>query len=161
MQEWAKIEGFDYYSISNDGIVRNDYRQSIVKPMLSTSGYLFVHLVKDKKKYTKYIHRLVGLAFLERQANDSQIDHIDGNKTNNVLSNLRWVTVSENCKAYGSKQRAEARKRGVTATHIDGTVIEFDSRRSAAEYFNCSPTKIKYGYLYAKGDKKGWIFKIS
>jgi hypothetical protein len=161
MREWKKIDGFEYYSISNDGIVRNDKRQSIVKPMLSTSGYLFVHLVKERKKYTKYIHRLVGLAFLERQTEDVQIDHIDGDKTNNALSNLRWVTVSENCKAYGSEQRAEARKRGVTATHTDGTILEFDSRKSAAEHFNCSPTKIKYGHLYAKGDKQGWTFKIS
>jgi hypothetical protein len=161
MVEWKKIEGFEDYSISSEGVVRNDKRGSIVKPMLSTSGYHYVHLVKSRKKYTKYIHRLVGLTFLEKGAEDTQIDHIDGNKTNNKVSNLRWVTVSENCMAYGREQRAESRKKKVVAIHTDGTIINFDSRKAAAEYFKCSTTKIKYGHLYAKSDKKGWIFKLS
>lgn len=161
MREWRKVDNFDYYSVSSDGLVRNDKRQKFVKPMLSTSGYLFVHLVKDRKKYTKYIHRLVGFAFLKKKKDTTQIDHIDGNKYNNNVSNLRWVTVSENYKAYGSKERAETRKRKVKAKYIDETIIVFDSRKEAAKYFFCSPSKIKYGYLYKKGNKKNWIFELS
>ena len=160
MNIWKKIDGFNArYSISTDGTVMNDERGTLVKPMLSTSGYCYVHLVVNRKKYTMYVHRLVGNAFIENPYEHSQIDHIDGCKTNNHITNLRWVSVSENYRAYGSEQRAEARKRSVLARHISGEEILFNSRKAAAEHFNCSPTKIKYGQLYVKSDKKGWIFE--
>lgn len=160
MQTWKKIDGFnDRYSVSTDGTVRNDERSTTVKPMLSTSGYHYVHLVVDRKKHTRYVHRLVGGAFIENPFEHSQIDHIDGCKTNNDIANLRWVSVSENCRAYGSEQRAENRKRSVLARHFSGEEILFSSRKEAAEHFNCSPTKIKYGRLYVKSEKKGWTFE--
>ena len=160
MKIWKKVDGFNNrYSVSSDGDVRNDERGTIVKPMLSTSGYHYVHLVVDRKKRTCYVHRLVGIAFLDNPHNYPQIDHIDGCKTNNRISNLRWVNVSQNRLAYGSKQRAENRRRSVLAKHIDGTEILFKSRTAAATHFNCSPTKIKYNHLYAKGEKKGWTFQ--
>ena len=50
MNEWKKIDGFNArYSISTDGTVRNDERGTTVKPMLSTSGYHYVHLVVNRK----------------------------------------------------------------------------------------------------------------
>lgn len=160
MKTWKKIDGFnDRYSISTDGTVRNDERGSTVKPMLFTSGYHYVHLVVDRKKHTRYVHRLVGGAFIENPFEHSQIDHIDGCKTNNDLSNLRWVSVSENYLAYGSEQRAESRKRSVLARNVNGEEVLFNSRKEAAEYFNCSPTKIHYGRLYVKSEKKGWTFE--
>lgn len=151
---------YSRYSINSEGVVLNNERNTIVKPMISTSGYHYVHLVKDRKKETKYIHRLVGEVFLDNLENYPQIDHIDGNKLNNSVDNLRWVTASQNSLAYGSKERAEARKKSVVATFIDGKEITFKSRKEAAEYFQCSPSKIKYGYLYKKGKKKDWIFSL-
>ncbi|WP_438837974.1 HNH endonuclease signature motif containing protein [Streptococcus pluranimalium] len=148
------------YSINENGQIINNERGNIVKPMVSTSSYHYVHLVKDKKKTTKYVHRLVGEVFLENPKNSPQIDHIDGDKLNNSATNLRWVSASQNSLAYGSKQRAEARKRKVVAVFLDGTEIIFESRKSAAEHFNCSPSKIKYDHLYQKGNKKGWIFSL-
>ena len=67
------------YSINENGDVFNNERKTFVKPMLSTSGYHYVHLVKDRKKETKYIHRLVGEVFLGNPKKLPQIDHIDGN----------------------------------------------------------------------------------
>lgn len=156
---WKIINGFnERYSVNAKGIVINNERGTFLKPMLSTSGYHYVHLVVNRKKYTMYIHRLVGSAFIKNPLENSQIDHIDGCKTNNDVSNLRWVTVSENYKAYGSEQRAEARKRSILAKNINGDEIIFDSLKSTAEYFNCSPSKVKYGHLYKKSSKKGWVF---
>ena len=148
------------YSINENGKVINNERKTLVKPMLSTSGYHYVHLVKDGKKETKYIHRLVGEVFLENPDNLPQIDHLDGNKLNNSVHNLRWVTASQNRLAYGSEKRAKARMRKVKATNTIGEEIIFSSRKDAAEYFNCLPSKIKYDHLYRKGDKKGWIFSL-
>ena len=148
------------YSINENGDVFNNERKSFVKPMLSTSGYHYVHLVKDRKKETKYIHRLVGEVFLGNPKKLPQIDHIDGNKLNNSVSNLRWVTASQNILAYGSEKRAISRMRRVKATNTSGEEIIFPSRKEAAKHFNCSPSKIKYAHLYKKGDKKGWIFSL-
>ncbi len=158
MNEWKKIKDFEFYSVNQEGLVRNDKTNRILKPMISTGGYVFFHLVKEKKKYTKYLHRIVGEAFVENPCNLPQIDHIDGNKRNNAVSNLRWVSVSENRTAYGNKQRAENRMREVIAMSESGEKIVFASRIAVADFFRCSKTKVKYGYRYTKGTKKGWIF---
>ena len=160
MKIWKKVNGFNNrYSVSSDGDVRNDERGTLVKPMLSTSGYHYVHLVANRKKHTCYVHRLVGNAFIDNPNNYPQVDHIDGCKTNNHISNLRWVSVSQNHLAYGSEQRSASRKRSVLATHLDGTKILFKSRQDAAKHFDCSPTKIKYNHLYTRSSKKGWTFE--
>ena len=87
------------------------------------------------------------------------VDHIDGNRSNNDVNNLRWVTPSENCLAFGYKSRIENKKRKVKATNIDGQTIIFESRQAAAEYFGCSDALIYYGRCYKKGNKKGWTFE--
>lgn len=156
MTEWRKIKGF-HYSVSNTGEVRNDKTGRILKKRHSTSGYLCVQLF-DKKTYFKYVHRLVGEAFVQNPKNHPQIDHIDGDKTNNDVSNLRWVSVSENRLAYGNEERALNRMRKVLAKKETGEEIVFSSRKSVGEYFRCSDSKVKYGWLYKKGEKKGWIF---
>lgn len=159
MVKWKKIEGFNNrYSVSTNGEVRNDERNSIVKPMLSTSGYHYVHLVIDRKKYTKYVHRLVGDAFLENPNGYPQIDHINGCKTNNHVSNLRWVSVRENYHAYGCETRGKNRRVPVAARHLSGQILTFASRQDAAAHFNCSDTQIAYNRLYVKSSKKGWTF---
>ena len=158
---FKKIPGYNSrYSINSKGEVFNNERNTFVKPMVSSSGYHYVHLVVNKKKETKYVHRLVGEIFLENPNKYPQIDHKDGNKLNNSVDNLRWVTASQNRLAYGSKERAEARKRKVIAINQENREIIFGSRKEAAEHFNCLPSKIKYNHLYKKGDKKGWIFYL-
>ena len=113
MIEWRKVKDFNY-SVSNKGEVRNDKTGRILKKTVSTSGYLFVQLF-DKKTYMKYIHRLVGEAFIPNPDFLPQIDHIDGDKKNNEVSNLRWVSVSENRLSYGNEERAKNRMRKVIA----------------------------------------------
>ena len=61
-------------------------------------GYACVGIHKEKKQYTKYVHRLTALAWIPNHKNKDEINHIDGNKTNNNIKNLEWVTKSENAK---------------------------------------------------------------
>ena len=86
------------------------------------------------------------------------VDHIDGNRSNNNVENLRWVTPSENTLSFGYHSRIKKRRK-VRATHLDGRTIIFESRQAAAEYFECSDSEIKYNSRYRKRKKKGWIFE--
>lgn len=156
MSEWVKIDGFDY-SVNDKGVVKNNKTNRILKTTESTSGYLFVQL-SDGKPHMKYIHRLVGEAFIPNPNNLPQIDHIDGDKHNNNASNLRWVSVSENRLSYGSEERARNRMREVIGINENGEKVVFESRKAVAERFKCHPAKIKYGHKYTRSAKKGWIF---
>lgn len=99
MEIWKDIEGFEgMYQISNKGRVKSLKRSSelIMANVNTTFGYLRVKLLKNKKEYPFTIHRLVGLAFLPIIEGKTEINHIDGNKKNNNLSNLEWCNRSEN-----------------------------------------------------------------
>jgi hypothetical protein len=97
MEEIFKtIEGFKNYSVSNLGNVANQKTGKILSPGINTQGYKYVVLSLNGKRYTKKVHRLVAKAFIENPCNKPIIDHIDNNRTNNNVSNLRFVTKSEN-----------------------------------------------------------------
>lgn len=155
--EWRKISSRPNYSVSERGDVRNDKTGRILKPYLGTAGYYQVML--GRKTSPLYVHRIVAGAFIPNESNLPQVDHIDGDKTNNCVENLRWVTVSENCWSFGYHERREHRKKKISATN-GGETILFNSRGEAAEYFQCHKSQIKYGYCYKKGRKKGWVLSL-
>lgn len=91
---WKDIDGFPNYEVSNHGQIRNKTTNHILSPIPDKDGYLRVHLNTDKT--VKRVHRLVAEAFILNPNNKSQVNHIDGDKTNNDETNLEWVTVGEN-----------------------------------------------------------------
>ena len=105
MEIWKNIEGFDgLYQVSNKGRVRSLNRkladgriwnERIMKTPLS-AGYPTVSLRLNNVYVRERIHRLVGKAFVEGYKPEYVINHIDGNKLNNSLSNLEWATEQEN-----------------------------------------------------------------
>ena len=102
--EWRTIKGYEgLYEVSNDGRIRrlrfingshNFEKIKECKQTLNTYGYMTVNLCKNGKAITKRVHKLVANAFIGES--DLQIDHIDGNKLNNNVSNLEYVTPKEN-----------------------------------------------------------------
>lgn len=106
---WKPIEGYEgYFEISNLGRVKsldryvicNGHPQHIVekikKSIVNSMGYPCVTLCKNKKSIQTPIHRLLMKAFVPNPENKPAIDHINTIKTDNRLSNLRWVTPKEN-----------------------------------------------------------------
>lgn len=101
MEEWRPFVDYPKYEVSNLGQVRRGER--ILKSGLNIHGYHYVNLCKNGIQTQKRINRLVALAFLPNIENKPFVDHIDRNKTNNVVTNLRWATISEN--GLNSKSR--------------------------------------------------------
>lgn len=95
--EWRKIEGFERYSVSDTGLVRNDRTGKILKESMATNGYSRIGIY-DETGNIKWngVHRYVAMAFIPNPENKPQVNHIDGNKQNNAVSNLEWVTSHEN-----------------------------------------------------------------
>lgn len=153
MEMWKAIPDLPGYSVSNKGRVKKDSTGQIMVQSIN-GGYCRITI-------TKHVHRLVADAFLEKPDSEAKcwVDHIDGNRSNNDISNLRWVTPSENALSYGYKSRIDSKKQPVRATHLDGRTILFESRQAAAEHFKCSDSEIVYNKRYVKRNKKGWIFE--
>lgn len=98
-EEWRTIDEFPCFKVSNYGRVKRVLTQTgnPTDKLLSiqykyNNGYSCVNLNRKKQ----YVHRLVARAFIENSDNKPQVNHKDGNKSNNHLSNLEWVTASEN-----------------------------------------------------------------
>lgn len=157
MTEWKKIKDKPNYSISDDGQVRNDKTGRILKPHKGTAGYY--QIMMGRKTSPLYVHRLVAEAFIDNPHNLPQVDHINGNKTDNRAENLRWLSVSDNCWSFGYYERKEHRKKKVKATNGEKTMI-FPSRTDAAKYFDLDKSRIAYGKTFVKGKMKGWRFEI-
>ena len=88
---FKEINGFPGYYINIYGVVYNSKTDKILKQWFN-KGYACVHLYKYNKDYKQGVHRLLGLHFLERVEGCDYIDHIDRDRKNNSLNNLRWVT---------------------------------------------------------------------
>lgn len=155
--EWKKISEKPNYSVSEKGDIRNDKTGRVLKPHKGTAGYYQIML--GRKTSPLYVHRLVATAFLPNPENLPQVDHINGNKLDNSVSNLQWVSVSQNCWSFGYAERIEHRKKKVIATNGAETII-FNSRNEAAEHFQCHKSLIAYGKVFKKGLKKGWVFNL-
>lgn len=86
------------YSITEDGDVFGHKYNRFLKPALNRRGYRRVDLYKNGKGRTSKIHRLVSITYIPNTENKREVNHIDGNKLNNHISNLEWCTRSENLK---------------------------------------------------------------
>ena len=94
---WLDIKGYENYQISICGSVRNSKTKRILQPGNNSYGYYFVNLYKNGKNKIHKIHRLVANAFIPRvDITKTYVDHIDNDRINNTISNLRWCTFQQN-----------------------------------------------------------------
>lgn len=110
---WKDIKGYEgIYQVSNTGKIKSLDRiiyqdkdgltysrlikGKVLKYNYDKQGYLLVHLCINGIRKCFKVHRLVAEAFIENVEQKQYVNHIDGNKKNNVMNNLEWVTPSEN-----------------------------------------------------------------
>ena len=110
---FRKVNDYINYSISNLGNVRNEKTGIIRKGSKNSDGYLVVGLYKNGIRKFFSIHRLMGIAFIENVNNCGEIDHVNRNKLDNRLENLRWVTRSQNTANRGKFKNSSSQFVGV------------------------------------------------
>lgn len=129
-EEWRDVPGFEgLYKVSNNGQVRSEDRViphncgkwsrsvkgRILKQVLSKqTNYYTVMLSKNGKPRCHTVHSLVAAAFLEKTDSKQVVDHIDGNRQNNILSNLRYVSSKENANNPNTKDNMNMWETGHT-----------------------------------------------
>jgi len=151
---WKDIEGYEgLYQISNKGRVKSlvtrtntgrMVKRSLILRPRSNHGYLYVSLAKDKTYRNKFVHRLVGQAFVSNPENKPCINHKDENKGNNFYQNLEWVTQKENAN-YGTRNRRAGLGHAKAIIQYDlnwNEIKRWESASAAARYFNVEPCTI-------------------
>ena len=128
------------YEISTYGRIKSYKRgEQIIKPVLDPDGYLKVRLNNNNKRKNFSIHRLVAIAFIHNPDNKPEINHIDGDKFNNRVENLEWVTAAENI-AHAEENNLRPHDCGEKCYQASTT--NDIARYIRSEYFNDRKTQL-------------------
>lgn len=155
---WKEIEGYEgLYQVSTLGNVKSlNYnhtkREKLLVPKKHKSGYFIVMLCKNGQQKNRSIQTLVAKAFVENPDCKPCVNHIDGNKQNNTVSNLEWVTYRENTRhAIKTGLRVDSNMRGrkgalnplskrIDQYTKDGTYVKtWDCISDAARHYKGNP----------------------
>lgn len=140
---WRDVVGYEgKYQVSNFGRVKSlNYNRTGIEKLLcpkKSAHYLRVTLRNDMGAKDKCIHRLVAQAFIPNPDNKSEVNHIDGDKRNNHLSNLEWVIHSENARHSVYSLNKNPREWSRTPVRCIETGEIFETQIEAAKAYNTS-----------------------
>ena len=172
MEIWKAVEGTrGFIEVSNEGRVRSWLRGSphVLKTQPDKKGYHRIRVTIEREKMSYKVHREVAKAFIPNPKGLPQVNHKDGNKDNNAVSNLEWMTNEENAhhaidqglwgNVFSASKRAnEARKRAVVASR-EGSTMFFSSICEAQDFFDS-----RHISDVLKGKRqhvRGWSFKYA
>lgn len=140
---WKNIPGYDKYQISNQGRIRSLKADcyKILKPISKGNGYNFIRLSRGINIKNSYIHKIVAAVFLNHIPNghDIVVDHINGNKKDNRLINLRLVSSRDNIHFSLDKNKTSSEYIGVSRypkTNKWISSICINGKRKRLGYFN-------------------------
>lgn len=131
------IEGMEgRYAVTTNGMVWSHKRQKFLKAGLVGKGYLAVSICpKGEKSKHRYIHRLVAQAFIPNPDNKPTVNHKDGNKQNNDISNLEWATQKEQIAHAVSEGLSNLVGEGNGYSKLtESKVLEIRSKYSSMDY---------------------------
>ena len=142
MSYWVPCIDFPKYEVSNDGLIRNRKTGRILKTQTNQRGYEVVQLHDNNTPYNKKVHRLIADAFYDGDHEGLDVNHIDGNKLNNHLSNLEWCTRQENSRhAFDNGLNYSHRRKRV---RIVETGEEFESHTDCAKRLGVDKRSVSY-----------------
>lgn len=158
MELWLDVPGFSNYEVSCRGRVRNKTTVKILKPN-DVRGYQRVVLCDENGHHPKSVHRLVADAFYDGDDHDQlEVNHIDGDKSNNFIANLEWCTSSEN--------RLHAFKTGLQKSPMCKKVMiletgeEFETMTACAKHIGGDMKLISACVRGLQNTHKGYHFKL-
>lgn len=166
---WVKLKRNRNYSINENGEVRNDLTGNIKKPTLNKrNGYLCFDLYEGNRRTKVPLHRLVAETFIDNPDGKPTVDHKDGNRQNNAISNLRWASYSEQnsrfktngvrsqrIKAIHYKEKRNERGGGHIEWGDVDAILYFDKVSDCAEYFKCTISNISLRLESAEIGRRG------
>jgi len=147
-----QIKLFPRYSVcSNGDIFSGDLKLKVAK----WKGYNYVRLYKDGKQYKFYVARLVASMYIENPDNKKEVNHIDGDKNNNDVSNLEWVTPSENC-LHRERTGLGKNCKGENARNSKHTQLDVDYIRKLYDNgVSVKDISVSTGFRY------DWVWRIT
>ena len=152
------ITDFPNYSINTDGIVVNTVTNITKKAWLGKNGYYHVDLYHNNLNKKVAIHRLLALHFIPNPDNKRTVNHIDGDKTNNALSNLEWASDSENIQHAYDNDLNRCTTKKISEDAMDEILVRFYNGENLTtivkDYSFSLPTLSTYleKYVISKGE---------
>lgn len=142
-EQWVETKNNPNYLVSNKGRIRHKVKNNLLRPV-DTCGYYKVRLSKDGNITDWLVHKLVFYSFYsDIDEKEYCIDHIDGNKHNNNLDNLRKITISENVLNAYYNQRTNSNVKPVSQFNLKGDFLStFPSSKEAARQLNLDSSSI-------------------
>ena len=158
--KWKILKENENYSINEKGEIKNNITKKILSPSINKdSGYYQIDLWKNNKSRKYTLHRLVANNFIPNLENKPTVDHIDGNRLNNDISNLRWATYSEQNSRFNT---FGVRSEKIKVIYVNGEELIFNRIKDVAEHFNCNISNIsqmlKKGTFGKRGKTRNYKF---
>lgn len=158
--KWKILKENENYSINEKGEIKNNITKKILSPSINKdSGYYQIDLWKNNKSRKYTLHRLVANNFIPNLENKPTVDHIDGNRLNNDISNLRWATYSEQNSRFNT---FGVRSEKIKVINVNGEELIFNRIKDVAEHFNCNISNIsqmlKKGTFGKRGKTRNYKF---
>ena len=151
MYRREKVKNYEEYEVDTNGVVYSK-RGEPLKPSTNNRGYRMVVFSINGKTRTFGVHRLVARQFVinDDETRKTQVNHIDGNKANNSVDNLEWVTPKENMKHSvevlgNGKEEKNGNARGVIGLDINSNTVKyrFSSLIGAARFFDADERRAR------------------